>query len=401
MTTNIGLRARAIAPDTAAPLPPFSIGLTAGHEHQPVAPALPSTAGMKVIFVLHSHRAGGAEQHLLQLMQGLSASGIECIYAGPRNGWLGEQLDAAGFRCVHIGYHGFFDLPSLLRLVRLIRREHADLVHGHLTRGAFYAGWAARLAGIQNVATAHSTNAGKHFRKATRIVAVSNAVNRFLVSRGYAHSVLRTVHHGVPNCAALPQRPLKILRDEFELGDAPVLAMVARFTSAKGHDIALRALAGLKSRRWTLLLAGALDTAYANEMKLLAAQLGIADRVRFAGHRDDVASIYACTDILLAPSRREALSLTLLEAAAFSIPIVAADVGGIGEAVADGVTGLLVAPENPLALAEAIVILLDNADMRMRLGNAGRQRYEKQFSLETMTRATLAVYDELLGRSAA
>ena len=73
------------------------------------------------------------------------------------------------------------------------------------------------------------------------------------------------------------------------------------------------------------------DTRWAEEMKLLAAQLGIEARVRLVGHRDDVASIYACADILLAPSRREALSLTLLEAAAFAMPIAATDVGGIGE----------------------------------------------------------------------
>ncbi|WP_019139661.1 glycosyltransferase family 4 protein [Noviherbaspirillum massiliense] len=350
---------------------------------------------MKVIFVLHSHRSGGAERHLLQLMQGLSAAGVDCIYAGPLDGWLGEQLGAAGFHCEHIPYHGRFDLVSLARLVALIRREKPDLVHGHLTRGAHYAGWAARLAKVPGVATAHSTNAGKHFGRAQRIIAVSDAVRRFLVDCGYPGELLRTVHHGVPDYAAQPHLPREALRASLKLNGAPVLAMVARFEPAKGHDIALRALAGLKVRQWNLVLAGALDTRWAEEMKLLAAQLGIEERVRFAGHRDDVASIYASADILLAPSRREALSLTLLEAAAFGLPIVAADVGGIGEAVADGETGLLVPPEDPAALAEAIGRLLDDADLRRRMGKAGRERYEKRFSLESMVRGTCAVYREV------
>jgi glycosyltransferase involved in cell wall biosynthesis len=350
---------------------------------------------MKVIFVLHSHRAGGAERHLVQLMQGLAALGVECIYAGPLDGWLGEQLQAAGFRCEHIPYHGRYDLLSLMRLVRLIRREKADLVHGHLTRGAFYAGWAARLASVPNVATAHSTNAGKHFGNAGRIIAVSDAVGRFLAGCGYPREVLRTVHHGVPDYAAQPRPPRDALRASLGLDDAPVLAMVARFLPAKGHDIALRALASLSDRRWTLVLAGALDTREAKEMQLLAAQLGIESRVRFVGHRDDVASIYGCADILLAPSRREALSLTLLEAAAFALPIVATDVGGIGEAVANGETGLLVTSENPAELAHAISRLLDDPALRIRMGKAGRQRYEQQFSVETMAQATLAVYREL------
>lgn len=356
---------------------------------------------MKVIFVLHSHRAGGAERHLLQLMQGLAAQGVECIFAGPLDGWLGERLQAAGFRCEHIPYHGRYDLLSLVRLVRLIRREKADLVHGHLTRGAFYAGWAARLAAVPNVATAHSTNAGKHFGRADRIIAVSDAVGRFLAECGYPHKILRTVHHGVPDYAAQPLPSRAALRASLQLDDAPVLAMVARFLPAKGHDIALRALAMLNERSWTLVLAGALDTREAKQMQLLAEQLGIAARVRFAGHRDDVASIYGCADILLAPSRREALSLTLLEAAAFALPIVATDVGGIGEAVADGETGLLVPTENPAALAQAIGTLLDDAVLRKSMGEAGRRRYEQLFSVATMVQATLAVYRELVQRKSA
>jgi glycosyltransferase involved in cell wall biosynthesis len=350
---------------------------------------------MKVIFVLHSHTAGGAERHLLQLMQGLSAAGIECIYAGPLSGWLGQQLIAAGFRCKQISFTGFYDALSLFRLIRLIRREKADLVHGHLTRGAYYAGLASRFTGVPNVATAHSTNAGKWFGRAGRIIAVSEAVNRFLHGRGYSRDVIRTVHHGVPNYAALPRISPDLMWSDLQLDDSPVLVMVARFMPAKGHDVALRALASIAHKPWTLVLAGSLDTPYAKEMLLLAAELGIEKRVRFAGHRDDVVNIYACADILLAPSRREALSLTLLEAAAFSIPIVATDVGGISEAVVNGVTGLLVASEDSDAFAQAISSLLDNADLRTRMGSAGRQRYENQFDLESMTQATITVYDEL------
>lgn len=356
---------------------------------------------MKVIFVLHSHKAGGAERHLLQLMQGLASKGVECIYAGPLQGWLGDQLQKNGFRCEQVALTGFFDPVSMVKLVRLIRREKADLVHGHLTRGAYYAGWAARFAGVPNVATAHSTNAGKWFGRATRIIAVSDAVARFLVSCGYPERKIRTVHHGVPDYAALPRTPREAMRAELGLDDAPALAMVARFMHAKGQDIALRALAQIADRRWTLVLTGSLETAFAKEVQALAAELGIADRIRFTGHRDDVNNIYGCVDMLLAPSRREALSLTLLEAAAFGLPIVASDVGGIGEAVAEGETGLLAPPEDPAALAQAIATLLDNADLRVQMGLAGRRRYEQLFALDSMTRGTLAVYQEAVGADAA
>jgi len=361
---------------------------------------------MKIIFVLHSHGAGGAERHLLQLMQGLSASGIECIYAGPLDGWLGQQLQTAGFLCKQISFTGFLDLLSLWRLVRLIRHEHADIVHGHLTRGAYYSGLAAKFSRAVNIATAHSTNAGKWFGRARYIIAVSDAVNRFLVSCGYPANRIRTVHHGVPDYTTLPRPSRETMhaelklenksanKQENKLDSAPVLAMVARFMPAKGQDVALRALATMQQKQWTLVLAGSLETPYAIEMQALAEQLDIADRVRFIGHRDDVHNIYACADILLAPSRREALSLTLLEASAFSLPIVATDVGGIGEAVADGETGLLVPSEDTAALAHAIGTLLDNPNLRQQMGHNARRRYEQLFTLQGMTDRTIAVYND-------
>ena len=356
---------------------------------------------MKIIFVLHSHTSGGAERHLLQLMQGLSARrDIECVYAGPLDGWLGEKLVDAGFRCFHVPFHGRFDLISLVRLALLVRKEKADIVHGHLTRGALYAGLASLLSGTPNVATAHSTNAHKHFGRASRIIAVSDAVARFLADSGYPPEKIRTVYHGVQDYAGYA--PSKdALRAEFDLGDAPVLAMVARFQSAKGHDIAFRALARLKNRPWMLLLAGGLETKWAEQMRSFAAQLGIESRIRFIGHRDDVANVYACTDIILAPSRREALSLTLLEAASFGLPVAAADVGGISEVVDNGETGLLVPPDDDAELAKAIQSLLDDSDLRIRMGKAARRCYEARFSVESMVDATFSVYEELAnGRSA-
>jgi glycosyltransferase involved in cell wall biosynthesis len=352
---------------------------------------------MKVIFVLHSNDAGGAERHLIQLMSGLKNAGVTCIFAGSLDGWLGRQLIAAGFQCENIPFTGIYDLFSLLRLAKLIRREKADLVHGHLTRGALYVGLASRMTGVPNVATAHSTNAGKRFGRADRIIAVSDAVKRFLVECGYRQDLIRTVHHGVPDYATLPRTPEHYMRTELQLDDSPVLVMVARFMPAKGHDVALRALALLKDRQWILVLAGSLDTSCAKDMLALTETLDITDRIRFIGHRDDVINIYGIGDILLAPSRREALSLTLLEAAAFSLPIVATDVGGISEAVADGLTGLLVASEDFTAFAQAIRTLLDNPELRRNMGKAGRQRYEKQFALKSMTQETIRVYDELVG----
>lgn len=351
---------------------------------------------MKIIFVLHSHKAGGAERHLYQLMSGLRTSGIECLYAGPLDGWLGQQLQGAGFRCEHIPYHGIYDVVSLLRLAKLIRREKADLVHGHLTRGALYAGWAAKLAKVPSVATAHSTNAGKHFGRASRIIAVSDAVAHFLRECGYAGQCICTVHNGVPDQAIQEPQAAHGAWAELKQEGEPIITMVARLEKVKGHDLALRALATLTSLRWKLVLAGSTDTPWAKEVQALARELGIEHRVHSIGHTDDIPSVYAITDILIAPSRREAFSLTLLEAASFSLPIIATKVGGNSEAVLDRETGILVEPENSADLATALKTLLGDAGMRHAMGQKGRKRYETSFSSHTMVQKTIAVYRELI-----
>jgi glycosyltransferase involved in cell wall biosynthesis len=353
-------------------------------------------SGIKVIFVLHSHKSGGAERHLLQLMSGLAASGIECIYAGPRDSWLAEQLSGSGFRCEHIPYHGIYDLVSLIRLVRLIKRENADIIHGHLTRGALYAGWAGLLAGVPNVATAHSTNAGKHFGRARRVIAVSHAVAHFLAECGYAKDRICTVHNGVPDYASAPDSAIVKRLESLRKDDVPIITMVARLEQVKGHDIAFRALAKLTNFQWSLVLAGALDTPWAAQMQKLANELKIMDRIEFVGHIDQVASIYAITNILIAPSRREAFSLTLLEAASFALPIVASRVGGNSEAVIDQETGILIESENVDELASAIEILLGSMDTRLTMGRNARKQYEDNFSDHTMINKTIAVYRQLI-----
>lgn len=351
---------------------------------------------MKIIFVLHSHKAGGAERHLLQLMNGLAACGIECIYAGPQDSWLAEQLTAAGFRCEHIPYHGIYDFVSLFRLVSLIKREKADLIHGHLTRGALYVGWAGLLTKVPNVATAHSTNAGKHFGRARRVIAVSNAVAHFLMECGYKKDLICTVHNGVPDYASLNVGTESEIWKSLKKEGVPIITMVARLEQVKGHDIAFRALAKLKNSKWKLVLAGALDTAWAEQMQKLAGELEIAERTEFVGHVDQVAGIYSITDILIAPSRREAFSLTLLEAASFALPIIASRVGGNSEAVIDQETGILIESEDIDKLTSALNVLLRNVDMRVSMGKRARQQYEDFFSSQTMINNTIAVYRELV-----
>lgn len=351
---------------------------------------------MRILFVLHSHSYGGAEMHLSELARGLAACGHEVAFAGPADSWLAERFRAAGFACYHLPMHGFFDAWSMVKLAWIARHFGADLIHGHLTRGAFYAGIGGRLAGVPAVATAHSTNAGKHFGRAQRIIAVSRAVADFLVGEGYDPARVTVVHHGVADPLLVALRP--VLRAALTLPAGAVLCgIVARLVRAKGHDLAIDALADCPEPIH-LVLIGDDSTPWGRAMRERAAARGVAQRVHFLGFREDAPQCMRELEMVLAPSRREALSLTLAEAAAAGLPVVAARVGGIPEVVADGETGLLVPAEDAPALAAAMRRLADDPGLRAQLGAQGRARYLRQFSLETMTEATEAVYRQVLRR---
>ena len=195
---------------------------------------------------------------------------------------------------------------------------------------------------------------------------------------------------------SLPLLPAALLR-RLGIADEPCLLMAARIVPAKGHDTALRALARLTDQPWTLLVAGDHHGDLGPQMQALAQELGIAGRVRFLGLREDVPALMAASDVLLAPSRREALSLTLLEASACGLPIVATRVGGIGEVVEEGASGFLVAPDDPPALAAALAPLLADAALRARCGARARQRFEEGFLEDAMFDKTVAVYQEACG----
>ncbi|MEF3193461.1 MAG: glycosyltransferase, partial [Halothiobacillaceae bacterium] len=305
---------------------------------------------MNVLMVLHSHKLGGAERHALNLMLGLRAAGHQVMFAGPVDSWLAKRCQAEGLPIAGLAMHGFFDLPSMLRLALLARRFKADILHGHLTRGAHYAGMAGRLCGIPSVATAHSTNAGKHFGRARRIIAASRAVQDYLLTCGYPAQKIEVIHHGVTVPRLLPTAGHDFRVAQGLPKDAVVFGMVARFVPDKGQDIALRAFAAAGGPGY-LILIGDHGTPWGQDMQRLAKALGLDGRVRFLGQQEDIFPALAAMDVFLAPSRREALGLSLIEAAGMGLPLLGSQIGGIPEIITTEHNGLLLPPDDVAAWA--------------------------------------------------
>ena len=350
--------------------------------------------------VLHSHGCGGAERHVLLLMKALKQRGDAPVFAGPLDSWLGEQVKAEDIESVHLPMHGFYDFYSIARLSRLGGKLNADLLHGHLTRGAWYAGLAGKVAGLPVVATAHSTNAGKHFGRADRLIAVSEAVRQFLLSSGYDAKRISRIYHGVEDHFEMESQHRDAVRHELALGPNTIaVCIVARFVKAKGHDILFEALSRLKSdSRIHVFCLGDPETDFGREMRAKAANTLIENRITFLGHRESVYRTLAGMDVCVAPSRREALSLSLLEAASMGLPLIGSRTGGIPEVISDHFNGRLFPPGDSDALADLFRNISKNSNDWREMGRNSRKKYLEQFSMQAMVAQTLAVYQELQAR---
>jgi glycosyltransferase involved in cell wall biosynthesis len=177
--------------------------------------------------------------------------------------------------------------------------------------------------------------------------------------------------------------------------DAPArIVSVARLEAPKDQATLLEALARLRPLAWRLDLAG--DGPREQEMRALAKRLGVAERVHFHGYLPDPAPLLARAQVFALASRSEGLPRSILEAMRAGLPVVATDVGGVSEAVADGVSGSLVPRDDPEALSQALASLLAEPSRRARLGAAARRTYESRFRLERMVETTAGIYDTVV-----
>jgi glycosyltransferase involved in cell wall biosynthesis len=182
---------------------------------------------------------------------------------------------------------------------------------------------------------------------------------------------------------------------------APLIMTVANLRYVKGIDVLLRAISMVRREFPAVVFAfvgESLDAGYARELFALTAELGITQNTRFLGPRTDVFSLLKMADVFCLPSRTEGLSNALLEAMACGLPCVATDVGGNAEVLADRQSGFLVPSERPEVLAERLLALLRDQNLRRRMGNCGRQIVQERFTVQHMVDRLGMLYDDLLHR---
>lgn len=297
--------------------------------------------------------------------------------------------------------HPYHDAVAFWEIRRALKLLEPDLVAAHTSK----AGWLSRAAawsmGLPVVYTAHGWSfiqtASPVLKRffilaeklagllSSKVIVVSGHDRDFCIDNGMlpSHKVI-TVHNGIPD---VPFRPTGQ-----ETG-TPRLIMVARLERPKNHLILLKALSFQRDRDWQLDLVG--DGPLLPQIRQWICRFQLADRVRLLGARRDVPELLSNAQCFVLTSNMEGFPISILEALRAGLPVVATDVGGVAEAVEDGINGYLIRKDNVEQLAAVLRKLISEPELRRKMGAASRQKYERHFRLDRMVDDTLAVYREI------
>jgi glycosyltransferase involved in cell wall biosynthesis len=371
----------------------------------------PDTASRR-IRVLHVigelHDSGGAERFVAGLVTHLPSDRFKLWVCAPRGAApdATASLDAAGVSLVTLGRRSKLDVHRLLGLAGLIRRERFDIVHAHLFGSNMWATTLSRMCGVPVVIAQEHTwsYSGNRMRAwldgrvigrlATKFVAVSLADAEKMVSieKVPPDKVIVMPTAYIPHSSEIHSD----IRAELGLADCtPLIATVTVMRRQKALDVLIRAFALVLESvpEAHLVLAG--GGPCAEELVALAAELGLSHRVHFVGFRSDVDALLRRADVAAMSSAFEGTPLFAFECMANRVALVATSVGGLPDVVADGESGLLVRPGDPQALADGLVRLLGDPELRRALVDRAETRLA-DYTIESVAQRFSDLYTTLI-----
>ena len=354
---------------------------------------------------------GGAERALARTVTRLSKSryraSVACLYGA---GAVADEIRAAGIPVTDLEAQGKWDLRVAFRLFRLLRREEAQILHSYMFHANVLGRLVSKLARVPIIISSRrNVEIGGQIRElvnrwtanlANSTIAVSDQVREVAIQRSGSDSQkVIAIYNGVDLAEFRGVNPAKVkeLKHHFSVDmDAPVIGTIASFHKRKGYPYLIESLPLVLERfpKAKALLIG--DGHLRQSIRRKAEDLGLSSSVIFTGIRHDIPELLSMFDAFVLPSLWEGMPNVILEAMATGKPVVATHVGGVPEEVEDSVTGLLVPPRDPEALAKAITALLQDRERAKAMGRAGRARVEKHFSVERMVQETEALYEELV-----
>jgi glycosyltransferase involved in cell wall biosynthesis len=344
----------------------------------------------RALHLLGSAGEGGAETYFVDLVRAVYAAGLPTSAVIRANAGRERALAAAGLAYDVRPFSGAFDFVTRPAVARRARADRADVLVAWMSRAARNTPkgpWRriGRLGGYYDL---------KNYRGFDLLVANTEALRGWIVGQGWPAAATQVI----PNFAEAVNGPAASRAALDTPEGAPLLLGMGRLHTAKAHDVSLRALTRLPDAFLWIAGTGPLQA----ELKALAADLGVAERVRFLGWRDDPWALYRAADLCLFPSREEPLGNVVIQAWAYGLPVVAADAVGPAALIRDGEDGRLVPVDDPQALAGAAAALIGDPALRAQLAEAGRARVTDAFSKTAVVARWRALYAELgAGRCAA
>ncbi len=364
---------------------------------------------MTRVLLVYQPTDGGVGRHVTDLAIGLTERGSEVVLCGP-----------AVPKGLYSSYHHVpldlqraiaprADLATLARFASVVRRVRPDVVHAHSSK----AGAVTRLGRLIHprtpvVYTPHGYAFAGYFsreierstyreierilaRLAARVICVCEAEARLARTIGPSDRV-RVVHNGIEPAGNGPVHPRMVELARMGL----VVCALTLLRPGKGLETLIDALPTVLARHPTVQVAIGGEGPDLDALRARALTCGVDHALHFLGGSDDPLSILRGAEIFVHPSWAESFPYVILEAMAVGLPIVASDVGGIGEALVDEESGLLVAATDKDALARALIDLLDDANRRAHMGDAAKRRVESKFTRTAMIDGLISVYAEVL-----
>jgi glycosyltransferase involved in cell wall biosynthesis len=369
---------------------------------------MPGPKRVRVVEILATGTSGGAQEHVFGLMSRLDTTYYEASVVSLSAGSAVRKLQRHGFDVTVIDEPD--DDAAVEALIAHLELVRPDVIHTHMYR-ADIVGTRAAMALAEGrrgrpyiVSTVHSSRVRSHEDRALlrqltpemdQLIAVSRSIERKIDAEHRTGAPVRLIYNGVDLQRYDHQGPCDTIRDEFGMEEGSrIVGVVARLEPEKGHQTLIESWPHVLREvpDAYLLIVG--EGSRRDFLEQWAAAHRVAHRVVFTGRRDDIPAVTASLDVAVLPSWREAQGLSILEAMAMSRPVVASDVGGIPEMIEDGVTGLLVEHDNPVALAAAIVQLLKDRAYAATIARAGHDLVHERFCIELMVKAIEKIYDE-------
>jgi len=361
------------------------------------------------ILIISTHlNPGGISSYVLSLAKGLKNKNHNVAVASS-GGELVSTLEKTGIQHISIDIKTKSDLSpkilfSLMKLSGIIRQNNIQIIHSQTRVTQVLAFWLNKFFGLPYVSTCHGFFKASFHRKAfpcwgKKVIAISQAVRRHLAEDlKVKHENIQLIYNGLDmeNYPEYTAAQIVESKKRIGLADSAIIGNIARLSTVKGQNYLIQAMKAVREKFPSAQLLFVGDGKIKANLIKLSNDLGLRNNVFFIPSVLETSSVLALMDIFVMSSLQEGLGLSIMEAQAMGLPVIATFVGGIPELIEDKRTGILIPPQDSDTLAQAIIYLLENNQLAKGLGKNAKENIRENFALEKMVEQTEALYESAL-----